>query len=56
MKDQLISDTIMAVVADSAPQGKKVKQATEEDKVIETLDRKREELREIQDKNHVSEN
>ena len=49
-RNQLISDTIMAVAADIAPQGKKVKQITEEDKVIETLDRKRKELREIQDK------
>ena len=49
-RDQLISDTIMAVAADIAPQGEKVKQANEEDKVIETLDRKRKELREIQDK------
>ena len=40
----------MAVAADIAPQGKRVKQTTEEDKVIETLDRKRKELREIQDK------
>ena len=49
-RNQLISDTIMAVAADIAPQGEKVMQTTEEDKVIETLDRKRKELREIQDK------
>ena len=47
---QLISDTLMEVAAEIAPQGKRKKQITEEDIAIETLDRKRKELREIQDK------
>ena len=40
----------MEVAAEVAPQGKRKKQTTEEDIAIETLDRKRKELREIQDK------
>ena len=47
---QLISDTLMEVAAEIAPQGKREKQITEEDIAIATLDRKRKELREIQDK------
>ena len=40
----------MEGAAEIAPQGKRKKQTTEEDIAIETLDRKRKELREIQDK------
>ena len=49
-KCQLISDTLLEVAAETAPQGKQVKVITEEDKVIEALDKKRKELREIQNK------
>ena len=50
---QIISDTVMEVAAELAPPGKKQKEVTEEDKVIETLDRKRKDLREIQDKTKI---
>ena len=46
---QLISDTLVEVAADIATQGKRKKQITEEG-TIETLDRKRNELRETQEK------
>ena len=50
---KLISETVMEVAAEIAPQGKKMKEITMEDKVIEQLDRKRKELREIQDKTKI---
>ena len=46
---QLISDTLVEVAAEIAPQSKRKKQITEEG-TIETLDRKRNELRETQEK------
>lgn len=47
---KIISDTVMEVAAEIAPQEKQKKETTKEDKVIEDLDRRRKELREIQDK------
>ena len=47
---QLICDTVLEVAAETAPPDKKKKLISEEDKVIETLDRKRKELKEIQNK------
>ena len=47
---QLISDTLVEVAAEIAPQGKRKKQITEQG-TIETLDRKRYELRETRGKN-----
>ena len=48
----LVCDTVLEVVAEAAPQEKQRKLITEEvDKVIETLDRKGKELKDIQDKN-----
>ncbi|XP_072048745.1 uncharacterized protein [Amphiura filiformis] len=49
-KYQTISSTVMEVAAEVAPQEKRRKQTTEEDKEIEALDRRRKELREIIDK------
>ena len=50
---KLISETVMEVAAEIAPQGKKMKEDKTEDKVIEQLDRKRKELREIRDKTKI---
>ncbi|XP_072048312.1 uncharacterized protein [Amphiura filiformis] len=49
-KYQTISSTVMEVAAEVAPQEKRRKQITEEDKEIEALDRRRKELTEITDK------
>ncbi len=43
---QLICDTVLEVAAKTAPHKKQRKLITEEDKVIETLDRKGKELKE----------
>ena len=53
-RSQLILDTLIEVASEFAPQGKRKKQITHYI-AIETVDRKRKELREIEDKTIISE-